>query len=466
MRGFVKNKDIIFLAPDQETIIAQCSPTGSGAVALLRMSGNNAIEVADKLSTLASKKQLSELPSHTIHFGWVTDKVGSNIDQVLFLLMHGPKTFTGQDTVEITCHNNPFIIQNIIDRAIEAGARLAQNGEFTKRAFLNGKVDLVQAESINDLIHSQTQMALKASLAQVSGSLSLHIQKIEKDLLRAFSLSESSFEFIEEDEIEFGTQIKQIIEKNIQAIEKLKQNFNQQKQIKEGIRIAIIGSVNAGKSSLFNTLLQQQRAIVTNIAGTTRDSIEAGIIRNDNFITLVDTAGLRQTENEIEKEGIQRSFDEAKKADIILLVFDASRTLHQEEKSVYQDLQNQYEHKIILVNNKSDVTSDASANKNTIKVSCLQNIGIETLEKEIDKKITELFSKIESPFLLNKRQYNLLSGLENKLQEIFPMLTTNIDYEIVSYHLKDALSHLSEFTGKTISEQSIDLIFKEFCIGK
>jgi len=459
-----KNKNI--LHPDQETIIAQCTPTGSGAIALLRMSGKNATEIADKISTLASKKKLSDLQSHTIHFGWITDEVGNNVDQVLFLLMHGPKTFTGQDTVEVTCHNNPFIIQNIIDHAIKAGARLAQNGEFTKRAFLNGKIDLVQAESVNDVIHAQTQMSLKASLAQISGSLSLHIKKIEKDLLQAFSLSESSFEFIEEDEIEFGPQIKQIIEKNIKTIKKLKQNFDQQKQIKEGIRIAIIGSVNAGKSSLFNTLLQQKRAIVTNVAGTTRDSIEASIIRNNNFVTLVDTAGLRQTENEIEKEGIKRSFDEAKKADIIILVFDASRNLGLEEKNVYQELENKYKNKIIFVRNKSDLKTDAKNNFFTIEVSSLKNKNIDTLEKEIDKKIKDLFSKIESPFLLNKRQYNLLSGLENKLNKMIPMIEKNIDYEIVSYNLKDALAYLSEFTGKTISEQSMDLIFKEFCIGK
>ncbi|MFC1841846.1 tRNA uridine-5-carboxymethylaminomethyl(34) synthesis GTPase MnmE [Candidatus Dependentiae bacterium] len=459
-----------FLHQDLETIIAQCTPSGSGAIALLRMSGEHAIAIAQKMGRLASGKKLSDLQSHTIHLGWVIDKNENEIDQVLFLLMRAPKTFTGQDTVEISCHNNSFIVQNITDRAISCGARLAQNGEFTKRAFLSGKIDLVQAEAINELIHAQTQTALKSSLAQLQGSLSSHMNDIEKDLVKALSFSESSFEFIEDEEIEFGAQIRNIIEKNIKKICSLKKTFNQQKQIREGIRIAIIGSVNAGKSSLFNTLLQQKRAIVTNIAGTTRDAIEAGIIKEGTYITLVDTAGLRETENNIEKEGIARSFDEAKKADIILLVCDASRQLTTQEANIYNDLIAHYKQNIIFVQNKSDIKSDIKKehahNADAIEVSSLEHKNIDLLEKQIDKKIKKLYQNIESPFLLNKRQYNLLAGLEKKLNAILPLLEKNIDYEIVSYHLKDAISLLSEFSGKTISEQSVDLIFKEFCIGK
>jgi len=457
------------LHEDYETIIAQCTPTGSGAIALIRMSGVDAIKIASQISRLSSGKLLSDCKTHTIEYGHVVDKNNNTIDQVLFLLMHAPKTFTGHNTVEITCHNNPFIIQNIIDRAIKSGARLAQNGEFTKRAFLNQKIDLVQAEAIHELIHSQTQTALKSSLAQLEGSLSSWITNIEQDILKAFSLSESSFEFIEDEDVEFGPQIKDILEKNIDIIKELKNTFNTQKQIREGIRIAIIGSVNAGKSSLFNTLLKQQRAIVTNIAGTTRDSIEASIIRNDNFITLVDTAGLRQADNIVEKEGITRSFDEAKKADIIILVFDVSRELTGEEREVYQNLIDQYKNKIIFVHNKADIKLNEKnllGNYTPIEISSINNKNINILENKIDTKIAKLFSHIESPFLLNQRQYNLLTGLKNKLEEIIPLLKQEIDYEIVSYHLKDALSYLSEFTGKTVSEKSMDLIFKQFCIGK
>ncbi|MFC1842419.1 tRNA uridine-5-carboxymethylaminomethyl(34) synthesis GTPase MnmE [Candidatus Dependentiae bacterium] len=468
-----KKDNYTILHPDQETIVAQCTPCGSGAIALIRISGKCAIAIATKISKLASGKKLSELQSHTIHFGWVMDEKNNTIDQVLFLLMHAPKTFTGQDTVEITCHNNQYIIENIINRAIECGARLAQNGEFTKRAFLSGKMDLLQAEAVNELIHSQTQTALKSSLAQLEGSLSSWITKIEHDLLKALSFSEASFEFIEDEEIEFGAQIKKILEKNLATIKTLKKTFNNQKQIREGIRIAIIGSVNAGKSSLFNILLNQKRAIVTNIAGTTRDAIESVVTRDGNNISLIDTAGLRETNNSIEKEGIGRSFDEAKKADIIILVFDSSRILSQQEAYVYKKIIDEYKQKIIFVANKCDIkTQDNStldkilSTPELIEISSLENKNINILESKIDQKIKTLFSQIESPFLLNKRQYNLLSGLENKLKELTPLITKNPDYEIVSYHLKDALSYLSEFTGKTANEKSIDLIFKEFCIGK
>jgi len=464
-----KNNNISLLHQDEETIVAQCTPKGSGALSIIRMSGKDAICIADKISKLQSSRKLSNKKTHTIHFGYVVGKGSRRIDQVLFLLMHGPKTFTGQDTVEITCHNNPFIIENIINEAIANGARLAQNGEFTKRAFLHGKIDIIQAEAINELIHSQTQMALKSSLSQLEGSLSSEITSIETDLLKALSLSEASFEFIEDEDIEFGTQIKKIIEKTIEQIKTLKKTYNQQQQIREGIRIAIVGSVNTGKSSLFNTLLQQKRAIVTDIAGTTRDVIEAGIYKDGNYITLVDTAGIRETDNKIEKEGIERSFDESKKADIIILVYDNARKLQPKEKKAYETIIKNYGKKIIVVANKSDIPENKDDSFKTYKpinISSLQKTNIDTLEKKIDEKIKQLFAHIESPFLLNQRQYNLLTGLKNKLDEIIPLLATSIDYEIVSYHLNDALSFLSEFSGKTITKKSIDLIFKDFCIGK
>ncbi|GAG60651.1 unnamed protein product [marine sediment metagenome] len=282
------------LALDDQPIIAQCTPKGSGAIALLRLSGKTIFSLADQFCKLPNKQPISNAQSQTINYGYVVDKNGKTIDQVLFLVMHGPKTFTGQDTIEITCHNNPFIIDAIITTAIEAGARLATEGEFTKRAVLNDKIDLVQAEAINELIHANTQQALKQSLLQLQGSLSSWIARLEKNIVNAIALSEASFEFLDEEDMEFGRQIEKSLVKVIDKIQHIKKSFDQQQQIREGIRIALIGSVNAGKSSLFNALLGKDRAIVTSIAGTTRDVIEAGVYRNGNYWSLIDTAGFNQ----------------------------------------------------------------------------------------------------------------------------------------------------------------------------
>ncbi len=451
----------------EKTIIAQCTPHGSGALALLRLSGSNAVHIASKISKLASEKKLSELPTHTINYGWVIDQDGNHVDQVLFLLMHAPQTFTGQDTVEITCHNNPFIIENIIQLAITNGAYLAQKGEFTRRAVLNNKIDLIQAEAINELIHANTQMSLKQSLAQLQGSFSHWIVLIEKELVKALAFSEASFEFIDEENMAFNNEINEITNTVLQKIVTLKQTFNQQQQIRSGIRIAIIGSVNAGKSSLFNALINKDRAIVTKIAGTTRDSIEAGLYKNDNYWTLIDTAGLRQTDNVIEKEGIKRSWQEAKQADIILLVYDGSHKHTPDEQELYNQFITEYPNKIIVVCNKADLQQKQEAlTPHAITVSSKNKTNIKAIEQAIQKKIANLFKNIESPYLLNQRQFNLLLGLEKKLLELKPMLKSDIQYELVSLHLTDALAHLSELTGKSVSEQGMDAVFRQFCVGK
>ena len=329
---------------ENETIVAQCTPKGSGAICVIRLSGKDCFKIASNFCTL----KLEDLQTHTIHFGLIS-KESKIIDQVMFFIMHGPKTFTGENVLEISCHNNPFIIEEIISLAIENGARLAENGEFAKRSFLNNKIDLMQAEAINDLIHAHTQQALKNSLSQLEGSLSNWIQKIERSLIKCLALCEGSFEFLDEEGIEFKDQIKDEIEITSKKIDTLKNSFLSQQQIKEGLRIAIIGSVNAGKSSLFNALLKTNRAIVTPIEGTTRDSIEAGIYTKMNYFTLVDTAGIRKTDNLVEKEGIKRSLEEAEKADIILLVQDVSKELSTNEIDFYLDIKTKFKEKTIHV---------------------------------------------------------------------------------------------------------------------
>lgn len=455
--------------PFDQSIIAQCTPQGSGAIALLRLSGENALAIADKISSLPQAKKLSAQPTHTIHYGHVIDADDNRLDQVLFLIMHAPHTFTGENTVEITCHNNPFIIQNILHAAIAAGARMACEGEFSRQAVHNNKIDILQAEAINDLIHANTQLALKQSLSQLEGSFTQWITNIEKQLIKALALSDASFEFLDEENMQFNEQIKDIINNVLTTTDRLKNTFDQQQHIRNGIRIAIIGSVNAGKSSLFNALLNKERAIVTNIAGTTRDAIEAGLYKNGNYWTLIDTAGLRKTDDVIEQMGITRSREEAHKADIILLVFDGSLLLSAAEKAVYQELIDLYGNKIIVVTNKSDLPQTLITiiqKEHAIAVSTQNKTNIAELENAIEHKIATLFANIGSPFLLNQRHFNALLSLENNLSTIITMLAHNTSYELVSYHLTDALSTLSELTGKSITEAGMDAVFREFCVGK
>lgn len=449
-----------------ETIVAQCTPSGSGAIALLRISGPDAWGIVSKCAHLSSKRALASVQSHTIHHGKITSSLNKTIDDVLFFAMRGPRSFTGEDVIEVTCHNNPFIIEEILERIIECGARLAQAGEFSRQAVENNKLDLTQAEAINELIHANSQQLLKQSLEQLDGSLSHWINLLEKQIIQLMALCEASFEFLEE-EMDFSKQMDQTVTQVLEKIASLKKTFDQQQQLREGMRIAIIGSVNAGKSSLFNTLIGKKRAIVTNIAGTTRDVIEAGMYDDGVYVTLVDTAGLRKTDDIIEKEGIERSYKEAKLADIVLLTFNGSAFFTKNEKSVYQQLLKTYQEKTILVQNKTDLENKKEAlGKVAIKISTKTGTGIEQLKKLIAEKIKAIFTSGGSSFLLNKRQFRLLCSFEQELFTVKKMLQNNPDYELISHHLRDGLAHLNELTGKTVTEKALDAVFKEFCVGK
>lgn len=451
---------------NEQTIIAQCTPKGSGAIALIRISGREAIKIADLISSLPSKQKLALQASHTIHYGHILDNQ-ELIDQVMLIVMQAPKTFTGEHTVEITCHNNPFIVDKIINIAIKHGARLAQKGEFTQRAFLNGKIDLTQAEAIDSLIHAHTEQALKKSLAQLSGNLATWSMEIENKLLKCIAFSEASFEFIDE-EMDFSPQIKHELQAIITAISLAQQANNISQQIKDGLRIAIIGSVNAGKSSLFNALLNKERAIVTPIAGTTRDVIEAGIYTKQHYLTLVDTAGLRETNDQIEAIGINKSLIEAQLADIILLTFDTSRAITPAELTVYQEIFNKFKDKIILVANKSDQTNLLKLPldfQNIVPVSSETKIGLEALEKQIQTSIDQILSQDTAPFLLNQRQFSVLTSVLLQVEQILKMLACP-EFELISLHLNEALQILSNLSGKSVTEKSMDTIFREFCVGK
>lgn len=468
------NQKHLGLSEDHNPIISLCTPRGNGAIALIRLSGDGAVAILDNVVRLSSKKKLNDASSHTIHHGYVVDNAAI-IDECLFFLMLAPKTFTGQDTVEISCHNNQFIIESIIALAIQYGARLAKPGEFTQRAFLNGKIDLIQAEAVNEIVHAQTEIALRRSFEQLQGSLSHNLHKIERLLISLLSLVETSFEFLDEEqrdlniEHDFRRQCISLLE----DVRVMKSGYSQQQQVRQGVRVAILGVVNAGKSTLFNALVKKDRAIVTSIAGTTRDSIELSVYRGGIFITFVDTAGLRTTNDEIEQQGIERSLGEAQASDIILLVFDASVFLSQEIQKVYQDLMHQFKDKILIVFNKIDQQDSLLLKKftelfvgNFIKVSAKNVTGIDDLELKINEKVQELFLQLKSPFLLNQRQYRLLEEIERKLDFIVKNSVDVLHYELIAYHLKEILEKVSELTGHNVTEQILDTVFNDFCVGK
>lgn len=465
-------QDLSKVAYHEQVIVAQCTPRGAGAIGLIRLSGSDAIIVADSLAQLPGNKKLLNQKTHTIHFGYVADAQGRHVDQVLFLLMKAPHTFTGQNVVEITCHNNQFLIEAIIDRALQCGARLASNGEFAQRAVELGKMDLVQAEAMNDLIHAQTEESLKYSLSQLEGTFSSWIVKVEEAVIEMLAFCEGSFEFLDEEGIEFIDDIKIKMTALIDKVQDLLKTYSKQQLIKEGVRIALVGSVNVGKSSLFNCLINKKRSIVTEIAGTTRDIVESGMYKNSGFLTFVDTAGIRQTGDCIEKEGIDRSLQEIIGADIILLVIDGSQKLSKEQLLECKSLIQQHSSKLILVQNKIDVGCLNSELKQVvdnlpfISVSAKQNLNIDELHVFIEQKMNELKGSGQITCLLNQRQHTLLTSFFEQLIHVQPMLQHPIDYELISHCLRESLQLLSQVTGRSVSEAALNKVFQTFCVGK
>ncbi len=462
---------VITTSNDTQPIVACCTARGSGAIALIRLSGIGALMIGDRIAQLPSGMLISTVPTHTIHYGFVADAHGNKIDTVLFLVMQGPRTFTGQDTVEITVHNNIFLINAIIDSALTAGARLAEPGEFSKRAVLAGKMDLIQAEALHEFIQAGTMQSLKASYAQLSGNLSREVVLLEKKLLHTLSLSNASFEFIEEEGIEFGISIRILIAEIRTDTNRLLAQIPLQKQLKEGTRIALVGSVNAGKSSLFNAILGVKRAIVTPIAGTTRDVIESHLYRHGEHHTLIDTAGIRATDDIIEQHGIERSEQEAAHADIVIVVIDSTRSMCRDEMALYNRLIAAYPQKTIIASTKIDLPAGkahgyTAAEIISVPVSIHRPDTIAQLMTTIDTLRATKIQAGEMTYLLNERQIRLLQELAEKLDTIEATIAIKIEYEIFSHHVQDALATLSELTGKSVLEASMDTIFKEFCIGK
>ncbi len=459
-------------------IIARTTPLGSGAISIIRISGKNARNLLNDFARLSSKKLISEVSTHTINHGFFVDENSENIDEVLFLVMDSPRSFTGEDVIEISCHCNEFIVKKIIDLICSKGARIAKPGEFTQRAVENNKIDILQAESIKDIISAQSEFSTKAAVKQLGGSLSKITNEIDHDLSKIAAWCQANFEFLDE-ERNFKNKIEAMLKDLNEKISKILKDNNIHEKIRNGIKVLIIGSVNAGKSSLFNSLVSKNRAIVSPTEGTTRDIVETTINKNGLFFTFLDTAGIRKTKNKIEIEGIKRGLKELNEADIILSIYDISNKKTTEEINFYNKIIKKYNEKIILAFNKADSENKINKFKKNkfylnskektsfIFISSKKNINLNLLWEIIFKKINLMEENINLPYLLNKRHLELLSQLENSIKNLTKKIKSeNIYFEILLKDIHDSQQIISNLSGRSIEEKSFDLVFKEFCVGK
>ncbi len=457
-----------------DTIVALSTPQGSGAIAVIRLSGEMAFEITNKFF---KSKKLSEQESHTAHFGLIKDENNIVIDEVVTTIFKAPKTYTAQNIVEISCHCSDYIIKKIIELAIKNGARLAEAGEFTMRAFLNGKLDLAQAEAVADLIATESESAHRIAMQQVRGGFSAEIQELRNHLIKFASLIELENDFGEED-VEFADR-NELIQtvNNIQAkISALIDSFKYGNAIKKGVPVAIVGSPNVGKSTLLNALLNEDKAIVSPIAGTTRDIIEDTIIINGIQFRFIDTAGIRETEDFVENLGIDRSKEQIEKAQIIIYLAEIAEDF-EAIVTEYKKLISK-EQTAIIVLNKSDelktchtydieeAVSTLLNRTTTIAISAKEKTNIDKLKKAlIDKVQTENISSNQT-IVSNARHHTAFQNAFDSLNNVIYGLENQIPSDIIALDIRHALQYLGEIAGVITTDDLLDSIFRDFCIGK
>ena len=447
-----------------DTIAAISTTTGVGAISIIRISGPEAIKITNKIF---KEKDLTKVESHTIHYGHIEYK-NKIEDEVLVSIMKAPKTFTTEDVVEINCHGSIIVTKKILEILLTLGCRLAEPGEFTKRAFLNGRIDLIEAEGVMDLINSTSEAEKKLALNQIEGKVSNLIKDLRQKILEVLAQIEVKIDYPEYEDIEEVTYND--LNNNINDVEKeikriIKESENG-KLIKEGIKTAIIGRPNVGKSSLLNSLLQEEKAIVTNIAGTTRDTVEGTITIEGIKLDLVDTAGIRKTSDVVESIGVNKSLETIDKADLILLVLNNNEKLTDYDKELLEKIKNK---KHIIIINKIDLEKKLEniEDNNVIKISALNNSGIE----ELKNKIIEMYDleKIKSKdatYLTNARGLSLLKQSEEIIKDIKNGIKTEQPIDMIEIDLKLIWEKLGEITGETYQEELINQLFSQFCLGK
>jgi len=460
-------------SPD-DVIAALATPVGEGGIAVIRVSGKNAIGIAGK--SFSGKVSLDQSPSHTAHYGLFFDEKRKKIDEVIIIVFRHPHSYTGENTVEISCHGGSYIVKKIIERLIDSGARQAEPGEFTKRAFLNGRIDLTQAEAVADLIHASSEYAHHISISQLEGRLSHKVQLLKEKLVDVCSLLEVGLDFVEE---EIGYINSEKVEIEIQLIKnqinEMMDSYETGRLTKEGVRVVILGEPNVGKSSIFNCLIDNYRAIVTPVEGTTRDSIEEYISIEGVTFNIIDTAGIRNSEDIVEIEGIKRTYGEIKKSDIAILVKDCTNLNMQQfvEKNIEGVLPKNS--KIIIVLNKFDLIGfdkwkikDQLFGDNQVIFSAKTRFGIKYLKKKLFEisKIKDFPEGAESVILTNLRHFNCLKEADGYINSAIKSMANKVSNEFVISDLRITIEKLESIIGVVTDDEILNNIFSNFCIGK
>ena len=454
-----------------DTIAAIATAMTSSGIGIVRISGDEAVSITDRIFEMKNQKKLEDMPTHTIHYGHIHDG-NEVIDEVMVLLMRGPKSYTREDTVEIDCHGGVYVMKRILETVIKYGARPAEPGEFTKRAFLNGRIDLSQAESVIDVINSKNEFALKSSLSQLSGSVSEKIKEIRGTVLHEIAFIESALDDPEHISLDgYPEELSGIVSDVIKKIDKLLANSDNGKMLKEGISTVIVGKPNAGKSSLLNSLVGEEKAIVTDIAGTTRDVLEEQINLNGILLNIIDTAGIRDTEDVVEKIGVERAKKYLNNADLVIYVVDTSTALDENDHEIMELLKDR--HAIVLLN-KSDLSPVTTVedirkhlDKKMISISAKEQTGMDDLEETIK----EMFFSGEVTFndevyITNIRHKTSLQEALRSLNLVLQSIADDMPEDFYSIDLMNAYEELGNIIGESVEDDLVNEIFSKFCMGK
>ncbi len=450
----------------EETISAISTAVGESAIGIVRMSGERAIEIADEIFEDINGKKLSKIENRKIVYGKIFDSKKNVIDEVLTFIMRAPNSYTREDVIEFQCHGSAAALEKILTRTLECGARLAERGEFTKRAFLNGRLNLSQAEAVLDIIQAKTTEALKIAEEKLSGKMTDEIYKVKQQILNVISHIEAVIDFPEDDIDEITiNEINKSIDLIVNEIDELLKTEAKGKILREGIETVIIGKPNVGKSSLLNFLSKREKSIVTEIPGTTRDAIEEYVNFNGILLKIVDTAGIHKSEDKIEQIGIERSKNFANKAALILALFDGSRKFDEEDEEILKFIDGK---NAIILMTKSDLPTEIEKNKlqkfNPTKISVKNGTGINELYKNILKKINNLSNELN--FIKSARELEILKRVKNHVTDAKKALELNIETDLISIDLRSALQALDELTGESVSDEIVNEIFSKFCVGK